>query len=52
MNGASTVAVNMLIGLAVLTFMVVVGLKKRVFEVRVAPVRRPRLRGWRRLLRH
>lgn len=52
MSGASPVAVHMLVGIAVLTFMIVAGLKKRVLELRAAPVCRPRLRGWRRLLRH
>lgn len=52
MIGASTSAVQMLVGLAVLTFMILVGLKKRVLELRVAPVRRLRLRRWRRVLRH
>lgn len=53
MSGASPFAVQTLVGLAVLTLMVVSGLKKHVFELRAAPVRRrPRLRGWRRVSKH
>jgi hypothetical protein len=52
MSGASTPILQMLFGLAVFTFMVIVGLKKHVLELRVAPIRRPRPRGWRRIHRH
>jgi hypothetical protein len=51
MRGASTSAVQMVVGLAVLTVMILVGLKKRVLEPRVAPARRMRVRRWRRMLR-
>jgi hypothetical protein len=51
MSSASPAA-QVLVALAVLTFMVVAGMKKHLFELRVPPVRHPRLRGWRRVLRH
>jgi hypothetical protein len=51
MSGASP-ATQVLVSLAVVTFMVLAGLKKHMLELRLPRGRHPRLRGWRRVLRH
>lgn len=52
MSTTSPIAVQTVACLAALALMVLSGLKKRRLELRAAPARRPRLRGWRRVLRH